>query len=940
MAELELNNPDKIKPRVKLKVAHGTHRGECKNESWTDAKLLRVLQNPSVDARTFGSYKKLDVDEKAKVKASSGYYKFGHYEGGIRKITHLQNISALAYDLDNATHKQIAYIINGKAGINAFRYFAHTTRSHSPENPRWRIIVPLTGPVDLEKANAVARFFALELAKDPDEAIEIPDQVSFRNNQIAYRPAHCRDQEYLVHFNDAHGHLLDPDDFLESLDVDWTDHHNLPTQEGEKSAAIRDPNIKKEHAHDKPGVIGAFNRCYPITRALDELIPGTYEEGDSGTDEARFTLVGASGRNGAVLYDDDTFLASNHGTDPIGSGGNAWDAVRIHKFGHLDDKAKDDTPFNKLPSQKAMEKFARDLDEVKVELVSARVDDFDDYDDEDDDEYYGADFFDDDESADSDDFDLDDLLAGDGEAPDEEDEDDFASKFEDYDDDEGDEEEPEPEKAKKKTKEKAADRWESLMTVNEQDVVEKTRHNAVVIFCNDGRISPCIAKNELSGAPYVLKKFHFKKLGRKQARIPPGGRKFSDVDLSAVSSAISAPKKLGGYQLDFTQEQLTTGMLQAAEKNSFNPVLDKINKTEWDGTPRVERFFINYLDATDDAYHREAALAWFRAAFQRLVDPGAKFDLVPILWGGQGIGKSGMIHVLGFGHYFGELSKDFHNDQRMVESMRGKWILEVAELSGFRLSEVEDIKKFFSRQVDTIRLAYRQNEEDFPRVCVFMGTSNKGDFLRDDTGNRRFLPVQVRLPEGEKIDFPRLKSEVGQLWAEAKVLYEQSIKAARTKDIIFDLESDAAKATALELQEGAREETTEMLMAEAIAAWLDEPVTAEVAYGGREDKFPDDEDDEDGGPTYRRDLISKLGALEDCPAQIVQDNRKNTRIASAALRLLRGWVPAGSGAVLRHPHLGAATKKEVRWLVREGTDGEPPFIQIARAGGDDLGLDD
>ncbi len=185
----------------------------------------------------------------------------------------------------------------------------------------------------------------------------------------------------------------------------------------------------------------------------------------------------------------------------------------------------------------------------------------------------------------------------------------------------------------------------------------------------------------------------------------------------------------------------------------------------------------------------------------------------------------------------------------------GCWIMEVPELAGFRKAEIETVKQFFSAQEDRVRLAYRRNEETFYRQCVFMGSTNKEEYLKDETGNRRFWPIKVQT----ELDQAKLTRNVGMLWAEAYALYRQKRQEQPHGPLYIGLESHAAKTRAHELQEESRTVTPAEVIADSLAEWLEKPVTEEVANGEVEDRF-DDEDEDDGTPRGRRNVVSLTDA--------------------------------------------------------------------------------
>ncbi|HDB1654908.1 TPA: hypothetical protein O6E86_000672 [Staphylococcus aureus] len=170
------------------------------------------------------------------------------------------------------------------------------------------------------------------------------------------------------------------------------------------------------------------------------------------------------------------------------------------------------------------------------------------------------------------------------------------------------------------------------------------------------------------------------------------------------------------------------------------------------------------------------------------------FDLVRIhLYGAQGVGKSALLKKLG-GAWFSD-SLVSVTGKEAYEALQGVWLMEMAELAATRKAEVEAIKHFISKQVDRFRVAYGHYIEDFPRQCIFIGTTNKVDFLRDETGGRRFWPMTVN-PERVEVNWSKLtKEEIDQIWAEAKYYYEQGEELFLNPELEEEMRSIQSKHT-------------------------------------------------------------------------------------------------------------------------------------------------
>ena len=214
-----------------------------------------------------------------------------------------------------------------------------------------------------------------------------------------------------------------------------------------------------------------------------------------------------------------------------------------------------------------------------------------------------------------------------------------------------------------------------------------------------------------------------------------------------------------------------------AREHSFHPVRDWLDGLAWDGTSRLDDWLTTYLSADPGEkeqaerrarYIRAVGRRWMISAVARIYRPGCKADCALIIEGEQGLRKSTAIRSLVPNEaWFADELADL-GSKDAAQGLRGKWIIELAELAAMTRGEVEKIKAFVSRQSDYIRVSYGRRTQDFPRHCIFVGTTNSDEFLMDHTGNRRFWPVKAR-----QIDLEGLSAVRDQLWAEAVVAFQQ-----------------------------------------------------------------------------------------------------------------------------------------------------------------------
>ena len=223
---------------------------------------------------------------------------------------------------------------------------------------------------------------------------------------------------------------------------------------------------------------------------------------------------------------------------------------------------------------------------------------------------------------------------------------------------------------------------------------------------------------------------------------------------------------------------LNDAVTRVSVKNSYDPVKDYLTSLIWDGKSRVGNWLTDYLGVVDDDYGQFVGKMTLVGACARIDKPGIKYDYMLILEGEQGIGKSEALKALG-GEWFNEMSLT-GRDKDTVEKMQGCWIIEVPELAVFKKKEIESLKAFITMNKDKERLPWGRRSVTFPRRNVFIGTINPGSngYLTDNTGNRRFLPVDCKA-----INVPKLRSDRDQIWAEAWKLYQDGSPLYLSKDI-------------------------------------------------------------------------------------------------------------------------------------------------------------
>lgn len=206
----------------------------------------------------------------------------------------------------------------------------------------------------------------------------------------------------------------------------------------------------------------------------------------------------------------------------------------------------------------------------------------------------------------------------------------------------------------------------------------------------------------------------------------------------------------------------------------YHPIKDIIDGLKWDGIPRIATLLTKWLKCDDSEYVREVSRLIFAGGINRIYNPGCKFDEVPILIGiRQGEGKSTFVRWLAMeDRFFREVGEI--DGAKGIEVLDGAWICEMSELLALtKAKEVEAVKSYITRQKDSLRRPYDRRVSDRLRQCIFIGTTNKKQFLTDKTGNRRFYPVEVNCRGYELFEAEEeIKADIAQCWAEAKHLFD------------------------------------------------------------------------------------------------------------------------------------------------------------------------
>lgn len=351
-------NIKKLKHDGMLTIAVGKSRKELewKNREMPWSDIVKRLSETIRTHETVEEYKKSSKVRRDEIKDVGGFVG-GTLKSGRRKADSVVWRQVVTLDADFVKGDLWAGV-EMMLGCGAVMYSTH---SHTPSSPRLRLVIPLKRPISPEEYGAVSRRIAADLG------IDFFDDTTYEPHRLMYWPSTSSDGEYIFKILDEA--WLDPDEVLSRYE-DWKDSSYWP----ESSRAKKERKKLAERQGDpreKTGVVGAFCKTYSVVDAIDKFLQGVYRPCD---DPNRYTFTEGSTSGGLVIYEGGNFAYSHHGTDPIsGKLCNAFDLVRLHKFGELDEEAKEGTPINKLPSYLAMQELATKDTAVKKQITSERM---------------------------------------------------------------------------------------------------------------------------------------------------------------------------------------------------------------------------------------------------------------------------------------------------------------------------------------------------------------------------------------------------------------------------------------------------------------------------------------------------------------------------------------------------------------------------------------
>lgn len=691
---------------LSMAVASNHKAVKWKNASMNWSEFLNKLSTTVRTKETMKEYNAMSRTEQGAVKDVGGFVG-GYLKNGRRKAENVMNRSIITLDIDFADDG----ILDDLQMMADYSYAVYSTHSHREFSPRYRLIIPVGRNVTAEEYEPVARKLADSIGMD------YFDDTTYDVNRLMYWPSTSTDAEFVFTYED--NGFLNPDKVLESYDIDWKDPLQWPTSSRESE---RYTNLANQQGdpHEKPGLIGAFNRAYSIHDVIAEYLSNEYEQ----YDDNRYTYQDGSTAGGLVLYGDGKFAYSHHGTDPVSNKlVNSFDLLRLHKYGDQDESRPHDTAVTKLPSYKAMMNFVQQDENISEYIAQERLQRAQDE--------FGI-------------IDEDDDLIG------------------------------ETVKAKPDTK------WMKKLKVNKAGEFDNSIPNILLILDNDPHLAGKLAYNEFS---YRMMRRGSVPWNKEKRHTP-----WTDDDDAGLRNYLEQIYDI--HNKSKTDDAIKVTM----NTHAFHPVRDYLDTLEWDGTKRLGQLFVKYLGAEDNELNTTITQIAFTAAVARIYQPGIKYDYMVTLYGSQGLGKSMILNRMGKSWFSDSLTTV--TGKEAFEALQGAWLIEMGELSATRKADVEATKHFISKQEDRFRVAYGRHTEDFPRQCIFFGTTNDDSFLNDRTGNRRFWPIAVNGDNRQASWVEMQDDEIDQMWAEAKQYYEDGLKLFLPKHLEDEMQSAQDEHTA------------------------------------------------------------------------------------------------------------------------------------------------
>lgn len=607
-----------------------------------------------------------------------------------------------------------------------------------------------------------------------DPTMQMFDRTTFEPARLMYWPSVCSDGEYVFYYADKP--LVDGRGLLSTFD--WKDVEKWPRCPDE-SAAIRRTAAKQQDPTEKEGIVGAFCRVYDIYGAMEKFLPGVYEPVANSDD--RFTYVNGSTAGGAVVYEDGKFLYSHHATDPAGGQlCNAFDLVRLHLFGSQDNDVKPGTPTVKFPSWTAMTKLASSDPAVRDQKISDRAEQI---------------------------------------------KRDFGPLIEQN-------------AAQQQTAQPAVPAPVAPATPAQSSAVDDVMKKLATLL-EDGKCKVTSGLVEAAMDAMGIR------IGRNEItytlQIEGMPAKYSQQEAANVLPILISDF-LRANDVNAAPETVANYIPAVADANRFNPVSAWLRSVPWDGFDRWPIIYeILGITGDDCSRYRTYVHKWFLQSVAMGCNDDwnvRSADGALVLQGPQGCGKTLFFRRMsGYKDWFVEgASIDFSDKDTLIKSL-GAWITELGELDSTLKREQVALKAFITSESDNIRAPYARASVRRVRHTSFCGTVNPKNFLRDETGSRRFWVVPV-----EHIDVDKLLNlspdTIHQIWVQAYCEWRSDMNGyrltyAEREDLSHDnTEFEATVMWQEEIEDLLDFDLPDEQCTEVTAAWLAQSVLRNGAKAG------------------------------------------------------------------------------------------------------------
>lgn len=420
--------------------------------------------------------------------------------------------------------------------------------------------------------------------------------------------------------------------------------------------------------------------------------------------------------------------------------------------------------------------------------------------------------------------------------------------------------------------------WLAELELNKRGEVVPTNHNFELILENDENLKGNLRFDEFKGRPWA------------GAGIPwrDSEGDWTDQDDAALRGYVET-----GYRT-YHVGKLMDAETNVMHRHRFHPVREYLDSLTWDGEARLDTLLIDWVGADDNPYVRTVTRKALVGAVARIHNPGCKHDHMLVLIGDQGAGKSSILAKLG-GKWFSDSLRTIDNKDAFL-LLQGSWIIEMAEMSAVKKSEVESVKQYISKQTDIYREPYGRRAVEHPRQCAFFGTTNEDEFIRDPTGGRRFWGVKMDVhPRKYSCLWDNFTEELrGQVWAEAVTRYRAGEKLFLEGDVAQMALEEQELRTVESMKTTPIREYLEILLPED---WNERTPQERRAYIANEDELLGHPDGK-----YRRERVCLAEIFIECFGRELQYvNGQERREVMDVMRRMHGWKEIG-GSVRFGPY--------------------------------------